>query len=142
MWLNLELAKTQAARPKCEGFFSVGSFEVKTHPKSRLYLLVAAHIKEQRRNFWLFACLLSLSLVSLLTLFLSYSFAGVRTQFFGIPIQNANRQLGRLRTQNKRHSVKWIEQLPDPWPFPQEIVTVGLLEPQLISHFNTFFSIY
>lgn len=62
----------------------------KTHPN----LLVAFHINEHgRRKIYLFVCLPLLPMTSSSVLLLKYSLAGIRTDFFRIPMQTEDQQL-------------------------------------------------
>lgn len=68
-----------------KGFSWLYYLRWKTHPKSGLYPLVAAHIKGYEKGKPLvFVCLPSLWLVNSSILFLKHPFIGARTYFFRI----------------------------------------------------------
>lgn len=86
----------------------------KTHPN----LLVAFHINEHgRRKIYLFVCLPLLPMTSSSVLLLKYSLAGIRTDFFRIPMQTEDQQLSAnplepsTRQGLRRHPASWTEQM-------------------------------
>lgn len=86
---HMELTKTQAS----VHFLDWIIWSEKNHFKSGSHL-VAAHIKEHGiRKIFIFVSFLSFSLTSSAILLLRHSFAGIRTFFFGIPMQTEDKQL-------------------------------------------------
>lgn len=69
-----------------KGFLDWIMWDEKTNPLSGLYLLVAAQIKGPRKKLFLFASLPSVLLPTSPIMLLAYSFPGIRTNSFGIPV--------------------------------------------------------
>lgn len=84
-WLDLESTKTLGTPVRA--LLDCIIWGWKTHPQPGPHLLVAAHIRGQRRRKPLpFACLSSLLLVNPSTPLLWHPFAGGRNNFFRIPV--------------------------------------------------------